>query len=364
MLRTKVLVVGGGPAGSTAARFLAKEGIDAILLERNFSFVKPCGGGIPDAAFDEFGIPRNIIKKSVKNIKLVSPLNNAVDIRLKGGFIAIVKRGEFDCLLREEAKRRGAQLIEAEFRHFEETGKQITARVNINGAEEGIKADYVIAADGVNSRVRLALGLKLPPALYTLTGKIRNKDADTCEFWFGESHADKSYSWVFPETDGISVGTGSPDARALKGMLKAFFERRSLSADCNAERMYRVPLWNGELYNKDSILFIGDAAGQVMPLTYEGIYYAMKAGEFAAMAIIAGKPSDYKRLWRKRFNSRFMIMRKLCDYFLRDDNSAEKFVSLYRREEIQAAAMRLWFEKSSGRGNLISFVNFFRKTLS
>ena len=66
MLRTKVLIIGGGPAGSTAARFLAKEGIDTILLERNFSFVKPCGGGIPDAAFDELGIPRNIIKKMSK----------------------------------------------------------------------------------------------------------------------------------------------------------------------------------------------------------------------------------------------------------------------------------------------------------
>ncbi|MDP3048098.1 MAG: NAD(P)/FAD-dependent oxidoreductase [Thermodesulfovibrionales bacterium] len=373
MLRTKVLIIGGGPAGSTAARFLAKEGIDTILLERNFSFVKPCGGGIPDAVFDELGIPRNIIKKDVKNIKLVSPLNNAVDIRLEGGFIAIVKRGEFDSLLREDAKVKGAQLIEAGFNHFEEAGKQITARVNINGEEEQIRTDYLIAADGVNSRVRLALGLKLSSAVYTLTTKIKNDNADTCEFWFGESHARKSYSWIFPEAEGISAGTGSSDPGELKGMLKAFFGRRglnadytatSLNADYTATRMYKVPLWSGELYNKDNILFIGDAAGQVMPLTYEGIYYAMKAGEFAAMAIIAGKPSDYKKLWRKRFNSRFMIMRKLCDYFLRDDNSAEKFVSLCRRHEIQAATMKLWLEKSSDGRKLISFANFFRKVLN
>ena len=125
--------------------------------------------------------------------------------------------------------------------------------------------------------------------------------------------------------------------------------------------MYKVPLWSGELYNKDNILFIGDAAGQVMPLTYEGIYHAMKAGEFAAMAVMAEKPSDYKKLWRKRFNSRFMLMRKLCDYFLRDDNSAEKLVSLYRRQEIQALTMKLWLEKSSDGRKLISFANFFRK---
>ena len=147
-------------------------------------------------------------------------------------------------------------------------------------------------------------------------------------------------------------------------MLKAFCGRRGLNADSAATRMYKVPLWSGELYNKDNILFIGDAAGQVMPLTYEGIYHAMKAGEFAAMAVMAEKPSDYKKLWRKRFNSRFMLMRKLCDYFLRDDNSAEKLVSLYRRQEIQALTMKLWLEKSSDGRKLISFANFFRKVLN
>ena len=104
---------------------------------------------------------------------MISPRNNAVDIRLEGGFIAIVKRGEFDSLLREDARVKGAQLIEAGFSHFAEKGKQITALVNINGKEEQIRTDYLIAADGVNSRVRLALGLKLSPAVYTLTTKIK-----------------------------------------------------------------------------------------------------------------------------------------------------------------------------------------------
>jgi len=364
MLRTKVLVVGGGPAGSTVARFLSKQGIDTILIERDFSFVKPCGGAIPDAGLSDLGISEEVAKKNIKKIKIISPKSAAIDIELKGGFIAIVKRGEFDSLLREKAKANGARLIEAEFKGFDETGKQITAAVHINGKEERIKSDYLIAADGVNSRVRQAMGLNLPPAVYTLTGKIKNMAVDACEFWFSEAHASKSYSWVFPTVEGISAGTGSPDARELRGMLKEFGERRGLPADYSPTRMYKVPLWSGELYNKDNILFVGDAAGQVMPLTYEGMYYAMKAGEFAAMAIMAEKPSDYKKLWRKRFNSRFVIMKKLCDYFLKNDRTAEKLISIYKREEIQAATMRLWLEKSSDGRSLISFVNFFRKALS
>jgi len=69
-LSAKVLVVGGGPAGATAARFLANNGVDVILLERNLSFVKPCGGGVSISALYELGIPKTMIKKEVKSIRL------------------------------------------------------------------------------------------------------------------------------------------------------------------------------------------------------------------------------------------------------------------------------------------------------
>lgn len=363
MLRTKAFVVGAGPAGSTAARFLAKEGLDTILVERDLFFIKPCGGGIPSTVFDELAIPKKAIKKEIKKIKIVSPKGDILEIELKGGSLSIVQRGEFDSILRDEAENSGAQIIKAEFEGIEEAGRQIIAKVSIDGKEEHIKTDYLIAADGVNSKVRLALGLKLPFSLYTISEKIRNMDTDSCEFWFGASHAQKSYSWVFPGAEGVSAGTGSPESYALKDLLKRFYERRKLGSGY-ATRMYRIPLWSGELYNKNNILFAGDAAGHVMPLIYEGMYYAMKAGEFAARAIIAGRPSDYKRLWRKRFYSRFLIMKKLCDYFLKDDSSAERLIKLYRGQEIQKVSMRLWLEKSSGKENLISFRNFFRRILS
>ena len=51
------------------------------------------------------------------------------------------------------------------------------------------------------------------------------------------------------------------------------------------QQIYRVPVWKGDLYNKNMVIFAGDSAGQVLPLTHEGIYYAMKAGELAAIAI-------------------------------------------------------------------------------
>ncbi|MBI4690250.1 MAG: geranylgeranyl reductase family protein [Nitrospirae bacterium] len=361
-MRTKVLVVGGGPAGSTAARFLTAEGLDTILVERNPFFVKPCGGGLPSTVFDELGIPKEAIKKEIKKIRIVSPRGAVLDIGLKGGCIAIVKRGEFDSILRKEAQNTGARLIQGEFISLEEKNGQIIAKVNIDGNEEYIKTDYLIAADGVNSRVRLSLGVKHVSFLYTISAMMA-MDIDSCEFWFGSAHAPNSYSWLFPAAEGVSSGTAGSPAQTLKSSLKSFFDRRGLDSN-PPTRIYRIPLWDGELYNKSNIFFAGDSAGHVMPLTYEGIYHAMKAGEFAARAIISGKPSDYKKLWKKRFHTRFFVMKKLCDYFLRDDSSAEKMISLYKRPEIQEVSMKLWLEKSSGGRHLISFMNLFKRILS
>ncbi len=363
MLRTKALVIGGGPAGSTAARFLAKNGHDAIMVERNLSFVKPCGGGIPSTAFDELGIPKSAIKKEVKKIKIVSPNGDVLEIELKGGAIALVKRGEFDALLREEARDCGAELVNAEFVDIEKAGRQTVARLRIDGEEKLIKADYLIAADGVNSRVRVASGVRPMASLYTISEKIKDLQSDMCEFWFGTSHAPASYSWVFPNAEGVSAGTAGFTPKAVKDLLKKFYARRGLGSP-SLTRMYRIPLWDGRLYNKENILFVGDAAGHVMPLTYEGIYHAMRAGEFAARAVMEGRPPDYKKLWKKRFNGRFLIMKKICEYFLKDDSSAEKLIAVFKRDEVQEMCMKLWLEKSAASAPLVSFMKIFKKILN
>lgn len=377
MLRTSVLIVGGGPAGATAAKYLARSGVATLLVERDIAYTKPCGGGIPSTAFDELGIPSHVVTTQVQLLRIVSPRGATVEMTLKGGYICIAERGLLDRALREQAQQEGAQSIEGEFVRFEKVdtkaGAPVRALIRKRGeAEETtVTADYVIAADGISSRVAAALGLPAQEALHTISARALPQNGSVCEFWFGKAHAEHFYSWVFPAGAGVSVGTGGSAPRGLTALLSAFVERRYGSSlpslrergIIEKTRAFKIPLWRGTLFNAGNILFVGDAAGVVMPVTYEGIYYAMKSGEFAARALCARKPADYKKLWRARFRTRFLFMNAVRSHLFKSDATVEKWIALHEKPEVQELAMNLWLRKHKGEGSLLSYMKVFRHLL-
>ncbi len=372
----QVLVIGGGPAGSTAARLLGREGIETVLIEKDLSFSKPCGGGIPSPVFKELSLPENAIKRLVHKMRIVSPSGVVLDIPLKGGSIAIVERVEFDSSLRMEAKKDGVEVIRGEFLSFGEIGRRIVSDVLVDNGMKKIRAEYIVAADGVNSRVRHCLGLGLPASFLTVTQKAEG-ETEFCEFWLSAEHAPHLYSWVFPSSKGLSIGTGVIGSINAKTALSRFIMRRGVNGNLSAcndclratthrqaqagqgVRGFRIPLWKGDIFNKGKVLFAGDAAGQVMPLSFEGIYYAMKSGQLAAEAIINRRVSDYKRLWKKAFHKRFLLMRLLWEYFLKSDERAERLVELLKRPELQEASMKLWLSKDMSQKSLLSYLRHF-----
>jgi geranylgeranyl reductase len=361
-LRANVLVIGGGPAGATAARVLAGNGIDVVLLERNLSFIKPCGGGVPTSAFEEFHIPRTTIKKEVDHIKLISPRDKEIHIELKGGKIAIVTRGEFDSVLRHLAEEKGAQVLEGACIQIVHD-KLYRTEALVGKERAHIVSEYIIAADGVNSRVRTILGIKPCQAVFTVSERINEPLTECCEFWFGSHHAPGFYSWVFPTACGSSLGTGTLEQGNTNLLLERFKKRRNIIQE-GQKRVYRIPYWKGDIYNKGRILFAGDSAGHVLSFTFEGIYYAMKAGELAAQAIIENKAEKYKRMWKDRFQKKFAMMDKLKNFFFKDDASAEKMVALHSRQDVQEASMRLWLQKDSRGLSLKEYIKLFGKFLS
>jgi len=371
-IRTKALVIGGGPAGASAARFLAEGGIDTILLERDLSYTKPCGGAIPSSAIAELGIPESVIRNQVTKIKVFSPRGESVSIDLTGGTFCITERHELDSSLRLMASERGTNVVESEFIRFEKTGKQVVslARNRKTGEELRITSDYVVACDGITFRAATSAGLPKPGFVYTISAYVKPGDymQDTCEFWFGADYSMLSYSWIFPAGNFLSIGTGNEDPGLLTSIINSFMEQRfgqdikefSKERFISKMRAFRIPVWKRPVYNYGNILFAGDAGSTVMPVSYEGIYYSMKAGEFAAKAVAQGRPELYKREWERRYKLRFMLMSIIRKHLLKNTTNIERWVLLHQRKEVQEMAMQLWLRKDASRRSLLSYVGLFR----
>ncbi len=370
-METRVLIVGGGPAGATAGRFLAANGVDCIILERFPGQTKPCGGGIPCGAFEELDLPENLIKNKVSSLRVSPPKSGPFEIAFRSGYIGIVERREFDSTLRDMAQAQGAVVMDGEFLRFlpPENGRPergILCEANRGGERIMVRSELVIAADGVNSRVRTALGMKPMSSLYTLGAKLpidaTMMEKNCCEFYFGR-FAKGGYSWIFPGGASVSAGTGSTDPGRLKPAFERLLEEKGAApaAAIQGTRGYRIPLWEGQPLMKDKVLFAGDSAGLVMPFTFEGIYYAMRSGQLAAQAIAEGDPGLYRKLWRHRFRSRFLLMKGLWRAFLTTESGTETLITAFRDERVQQTAIKLWLNKTGERGSLASFINVLRK---
>ena len=216
-----VVVVGGGPAGATAAHDLAERGAKVALLDKA-GRIKPCGGAIPPRLIRDFDIPASLLKARVSVATMVSPKGVSVDMPIDGGFVGMVDRQEFDEWLRDRAARSGAQRFTGNFESLTRgaDGLPIVHFAPKDPAVEAqtLKGRVVIGADGANSAV----------ARQEVRGSRRGKfvfayheiveapvDAATgapdgrCEIYYRGTLSPDFYAWIFPHGDTMSVGSGS-----------------------------------------------------------------------------------------------------------------------------------------------------------
>jgi len=346
-----VIVIGGGPSGASAARTLAERGISVALIEKNFSFEKPCGGGLFLPAFDEFDLPKTLITRQADTIVLVAPSGRRVAVDIAHHPIGIVHRQVFDRTLRQLAEEAGAHLIEAKAHHIRrmEEGIEVHLRRR-NGEEMHLIGDYLIAADGVTSTTRLLLRGDHPGRVLTHYADIPAQETDACEFWFGRDISPGYYSWIFPHYEGVNIGFVADSPKQMRTFYERFLAKAAI-ADRPKPKGYFIPEWDrrSPLY-EDRVFYVGDAASLVLPFTYEGIYYALQSGRLAAEAIVNKSPESYEKIWHERYGKKFRFLRRLQRIFLSSDRLSEKMVSLYENPRFQQAVLGYWMgtRKPSG----------------
>lgn len=346
-----VLVIGGGPAGATAARLLAQKNLSVVLAQKDLAYEKPCGGALPLKAFAEFGLDERFVRQRVDALALTAPSGYRTGAALGDTPLAVVDRRAFDAHLRVLAEADGVRVVEGKCRMTGETSAEI-----VMGRERvAVEAAYVVAADGVNSSTRKQLTGTRPRRVLSLYAKVPQTLEEGCAFRFGKAVAPGHYAWAFVHGEGTHIGVIADDEKAIFSHFDAFCRELGLTRPPKANGFY-IPRWRDDLYRRGNVLFVGDAAGQVSPFTYEGIYYAMRSAVCAAEAIAGGDLDRYERLWRAHLRRRFRAMALLQRLLLHFDRGAEKLVRLQENAAVHAAALRFWSGKSMPSSPLRTFV--------
>ncbi len=345
-----VVVVGAGPAGSVSARYAAENGAKVLILERDREPGIPvrCAEGVSKKGIEEFiELDNRWIATTIKKAKLVSPSGNELIIHNETGYI--LERRLFDTALCDLACSYGADILtKADVTDlYRENGKIAGVIYKHLGKEKIVKADIVVGADGVESRVGRWAGLKTDVALedidtcvqYVLTDiDVKN---DTCEFYFGNEISPGGYVWVFPKSKttanvGIGIAGNMAKDKSPQQYLDKFIEKHFPNAKKSYIVCGGVPT-SATLKEivTDNLMLVGDAARQVNPITGGGIVQAMIAGSIAgkvAAEAVKQKRFDkkflkkYRKEWDKRLGNYQKTMFKMKNKFLY--MSDEKFNNL------------------------------------
>jgi digeranylgeranylglycerophospholipid reductase len=328
-----VVVVGGGPAGVSAAKAAAMNNVSVLLLEKHPTIManKPCGEACSKETLVTAGVkpsPRIVMHEAYALV--YSPSMIEVKIPQIGYNI---NKSFFIQEIAAQAAEYGADIhVREEVTGVVRENSKLLVKTN----RDTYKAKVVIGADGYNSTVARSLGVtERPepiPTVQYIMANCRLKNSDAVRFYLGNKIAPGGYAWIFPRTEKLAeVGIGVRGAVA-KDYLDAFvklFSDELGNAKIIDYRGAPVPI-GGAISESvfDGAMLIGDAAGHVIPLTGAGIHSSVSAGlaagKVAANAVQEGdtskrRLSEFYKLyepWLNRIKRSLRAMRaveKLTD---------------------------------------------------
>jgi geranylgeranyl reductase family protein len=344
-MKYDVAIVGAGPAGSTAAKFLSEKGFKTLLLDKEkFPRDKPCGGGLPMRVLQRFPYVVNdrIIESYSSSGTVFSPsLQHQIEISKNTPLMATTLRKKFDFELVKYAREAGAVFQEgtpvSTVQIFDDN-----ARVMLHDGT-GIDSEIIIGADGVNSTIAKNMELrKMGTEKGVCVLQEFEVDEKIMDDYFKKSRhcyvhsrfkTVAGYGWVFPKKEHLNIGFGIMQVDKTQdqklNLLECLQEYVTLlkEKDLIPQHLKEAPVKGGALLTHplektygNRLLLAGDAGGFINPLSGEGIYYAMTSGQIAAEIIAEALEkkqtteeflSRYQTRWQKDFGKDIDLILKV-----------------------------------------------------
>jgi len=339
-----VVVVGGGPAGSSAAWAAAKNGIKVALIEKEGSIAETVrtSGVTWIQNIKEFGIPENCYNP-IKNFSFCSP-NNEVTISDSVPRAAVLDVRKTYRWLANEAEKEGADIfIKTSINDVIKNDNGDIVGVSGTGPKGEItfRSKIIIDASGFSSTICKAMGFATQWERFGAGAewevKAEHVDSETWWLMVGQQYSPAGYAWIFPLGDDIvriGVGVGKPESNVdptqrLKELMDTKLGPIKKLGKITPIEFHYGLIPNDGLSRKtvfNNLILVGDSAGQANPLVLEGIRYAIKfgrvAGKVSADSIKSGKTDrdsllPYEENWRKAIESKIKSAGKVQDRWIR-----------------------------------------------
>jgi len=373
IVRTDVVIVGAGPAGSICAKFLARSGRGVLVVDKKqeIGVPKRCAEAVEPDTFEAVGIEPSPLWLTNRIQAAVLYAPNGASVRFgahsSAGSGFIIERKVFEKHLAKDAIRAGARYMLKTMAQgvIRENGRVKGLVVRSAGTETKVLADIVIAADGVDSMIAKSAGLETVNRLddymscfqYEMAG-LRNVDEAAIHLYYGNEVAPGGYVWIFPKRNTLAnVGVGIKPLKAENGTARRYLDRfiekhPDIFAGASAVEFNSggVPVNPKiEALAGDGLMIIGDAAHLVNPATGGGIRLAMISGRMAAeVAVLALREGDvgrkslgrYQKNWDAgcgRDLRRMLKLQKFTDGLTDDD--LNKLAGLLTAEILEELAV-------------------------
>lgn len=300
-----VAVLGGGPAGASAAERLARAGLKTLLFDEKLAWEKPCGGGLTYKAYAEYpylldnDTPKRLVRETVIGADGAGEAKLELDNPL-----VIYSRTDLNRMLLERAERAGAELEQTRILGIERRSQGWALQTKRGPAE----ADFLVVATGARNPLR-SVGTEYRAAdTMSALGYYVPAQHERIDLQFLKNL--EGYIWVFPRADHLSVGIcgkGEP-AQALRARLERYMDERGIPRKDAAFYSHMLPSlepsgWKRNRISGEGWLAVGDAAGLVDPITGEGLFYAIRSGDLASRAVLSGNPAAYRDAVYREFAS-------------------------------------------------------------
>ena len=338
-----IVVVGGGPAGSSAAWAAAKNGIKVALIEKESSIAETVrtSGVTWIQNIKEFGIPDDCFNP-IKNFSFCSP-NNEVTISDSVPRAAVLDVRKTYRWLANEAEKEGADIfIKTSINDVIKNDNGDIVGVSGTGPKGEItfRSKIIIDASGFSSTICKAMGFATQWERFGAGAewevKAEQVDSETWWLMVGQQYSPAGYAWIFPlgnDIVRIGVGVGKPESNVdptqrLKELMDAKVGPIKKLGKITPIEFHYGLIPNDGLSRKtvfNNLILVGDSAGQANPLVLEGIRYAIKfgrvAGKVSADCIKSGNTDrdallPYEENWRKAIESKIKSASKVQDRWI------------------------------------------------